>query len=158
LDQRLIHRGKKRPFGRDQDDLRWRNPQRPNDSASVGLAERIGPPQRLPHRFPVKAVRAAVARVESVGPFGQPQFGGRRCPEPLAKTLRESYNVRDLDLALRLPLLAGFFGEFTSFYEKSVKTTTLFVKRTTKEVASLPNPEAPRRISSENHFHTLVPE
>jgi transposase len=27
-----------------------------------------------------------------------------------------------------------------------------------KEVASLPNPEAPRRISSENHFHTLVPE
>ena len=27
--------------------------------------------------------------------------------------------------------LPGFFGEFTSFYQKSAETTTLFVKRTT---------------------------
>jgi hypothetical protein len=31
--------------------------------------------------------------------------------------------------------LPGFFGGFTSLYQKSVETTTLFVKRTTKPKA-----------------------
>ena len=39
--------------------------------------------------------------------------------------------------------LPGFFGESTSFYQKSVETTTLFVKRTTKFLLN-PRPLAVR--------------
>src|SRR5208337_5344715 len=52
LDQRLIQRGKKRPFGRGQDDLRRRNRRWPNDFANVALVERTDRPPRPPRRFP----------------------------------------------------------------------------------------------------------
>ncbi|MGA7500757.1 MAG: hypothetical protein WBX00_28850, partial [Isosphaeraceae bacterium] len=43
------------------------------------------------------------------------------------------YRERVSVQAWRHPFLAGIFGESTSFYQKSAETTTLFVKRTTKD-------------------------
>ena len=47
LDQRLIQRGEKRPFGHGQDDLRRRNRRWPNDFANVVLVERTDRRGRL---------------------------------------------------------------------------------------------------------------
>src|SRR5512135_3803935 len=83
LDQRLIQRGKKRPFGHGQNDLRWRNRRWPSDFANVVLVERtVRPPRPLP-RFPGRAAHEEAAQAGSVGRFGPLQFGGPRCRWPL---------------------------------------------------------------------------
>ena len=131
LDQRLIQRGKKRPFGRGQDDLRRRNRRWPNDFANVALVERTDRPPRPPRRFPGTVADEEAAQAGSVGRFGPLQFGGPRCRWPLAENHQGRYRERVSVQAWRHPRLAGIFGESTSFYQKSAETTTLFVKRTT---------------------------
>src|SRR5271157_6293840 len=110
LDQRLIQRGKKRPFGRGQDDLRWRNRRWPSDFANVVLVERTVRPPRPLHRFPGRAAHEAAAQAESVGRTGPPQFGGTRCPWPLAGNPQGRYREQASVLAWRHPFLAGFLG------------------------------------------------
>ena len=132
LDQRLIQRGKKRPFGRGQDDLRRRNRRWPNDFANVVLLERTDRPPRPPRRFPGTVAHEEAAQAESVGRFGPLQFGGPRCRWPLAENHQGRYRERVSVQAWRHPFLAGLFGESTSLYQKSAESATLFVKRTTK--------------------------
>ena len=115
LDQGLIQRGKKRPFGRVPHDLPLRNHRQPSDFASVGLAERTSLLGQLPFRSRERADREAEGRGESVGQFGQARFGGGSWREPLARTRRKKYKYGDLVLASRLPFLLGFSKEFTSF-------------------------------------------
>ncbi len=131
VDQRLVKRGKKRPFGRVPHNLRWRNRRRPSDFANVVPDERTDRPPQPPRRFPGRAAHEEAAQAESVGQFGPLLFGGTQCREPLARNRQGRYRERDSVLAWRHPFLAGFFGGPASLYQKSVETTTLFVKRTT---------------------------
>src|SRR5271157_5350636 len=132
FDQGSIKRGKKRPFGRGQDDLRRRNRRRPNDFANVVLVEWTDRPRPPPRRFPGTVAHEEAAQAGSVGRSGQPQFGGTRCPGPLAGNPQGRYREQASVLAWRHPFLAGIFWESTSLYQKSVESATLFVKRTTK--------------------------
>ena len=109
LDQRLIQRGKKRPFGHVQDDLRRRNRRWPSDFASVVLVERTDRPPRPPCRFPGTVAHEEAAQAGSVGRFGPLQFGGTRCRWPLAGNRQGRYRERASVLAWRHPFLAGFF-------------------------------------------------
>jgi hypothetical protein len=120
-DQRLIQRGKKRPFGRGRKDRRWRNRQRPSDFANVALVERTDRPLRPPRRFSGWAVHEAAAQAESAGRFGPLLFGGTRCREPLARNRQGRYTERDSGLAWRHPFLAGFFGGLPPFTKSPSK-------------------------------------
>src|SRR5208337_2789456 len=131
LDQRLIQRGEKRPFGHGQDDLRRRNRRWPNDFANVVLVERTDRPPRPPRRFPGTVAHEAAAQAGSIGRLRPLQFGGPWCRWPLAENHRGRYRERASVQAWRHPFLAGLFGESTSLYQKSAESATLFVKRTT---------------------------
>ena len=87
LDQRLIQRGKKRPFGRGQDDLRRRNRRWPNDFANVALVERT---DRPPRRFPGTVAHEEAAQAGSVGRFGTATV--RRPTVSRAVSFCSSYN------------------------------------------------------------------
>ena len=130
LDQRLIQRGKERPFGHGQDDLRQRNCRWPNDVANVVLVERTDRPPRPPRRFPGSVMKKQ-HKPEALDGLDATvrRLGGPRCRWPLAENHQGRYNA--LVQAWRHPFLAGLFGEFTSLYQKSAESATLFVKRTT---------------------------
>ena len=110
VDQRLVKRGKKRPFGRVPHNLRWRNRRRPSDFANVVPDQRTDRPPQPPRRFPGRAAHEEAVQAESVGQFGPLLFGGTQCREPLARNRQGRYRERDSVLAWRHPFLAGFFG------------------------------------------------
>src|SRR5271157_1504031 len=90
-------------------------------------------PPQPPRRFPGTVAHEEAAQAGSVGRSGQPQFGGTRCPGPLAGNPQGGYREQASVLAWRHPFLAGIFWESTSLYQKSAQSATLFVKRTTKQ-------------------------